>query len=154
MFFSVAFQQMDFFFNFLLLLQFKVKFLQSYTIEFLGSFSLWRSTHFRGSFNPSSWQMTRMPRGGEGAITPTPDCGLTALSGVNCTACVKPLRGLAYWDYRLNFAMMQRARAMPTVGGSWLVRLHLPSERIFAYFPSVESMKEPSARPPHAAAGL
>ena len=62
---------------------------------------------------------------------------------VNCTACVKPLRGLARWDYchdaacgrmrcvPTNNAMMLRAAAMPTVGGDGPVWLHLPSERIF-----------------------
>ena len=35
-----------------------------------------------------------------------------------------------------------RAGALPTVGAYGPVRLHLPSERIFAYFPSLESMKK------------
>ena len=37
---------------------------------------------------------------------------------------------------------MLRAGARPTVGAYGPVRLHLPSVRIFAYFPSVESMKK------------
>jgi len=77
-----------------------------------------------------------------------------ALSGVNCTVCVAPLRGLVRWDYchdvacggmrcvPANNAMMLRAAAMPTVGGYGPVRWHLPSERIFAHFPSVESVKK------------
>ena len=52
-----------------------------------------------------------------------------ALSGVNCTAYVKPLRGLARWDYCPAFAMTLRARARPTVGAYGPVQWHLPSAK-------------------------
>ena len=67
-------------------------------------------------------------REGGGRYLAYPRLRPTALSGVNCTACVKPLRGLARWDcchevacgrmrcVPTNNAMMLRAGARPTVG--------------------------------------
>ena len=51
-------------------------------------------SHFRGRPVSSSVQVSRVPRGGRGSLPLSPRLRPAALSGVNCTSCVTPLRGL------------------------------------------------------------
>lgn len=52
-------------------------------------------------------------KGGTGFLPLNPRLRPAALSGVNCTSCVKPLRGLVRWDYFPTFSLMtQRTHSM------------------------------------------
>ena len=70
---------------------------------------------FRGRKVSSAGQVPRVPRG-ELSVSAHPRLRPAALSGVNCTSCVKPLRGLAHWDYRLHFALTHHHCKLRPVG--------------------------------------